>query len=286
MSLKNFKPTVWAAELFQELDKAHVLVSLCNREYEGEIKGYGDTVKINAVGDVTVGNYAPNVTSITPEQLTAAQTVLEIDQSKYFSFYIDDIDKAQTKPKVMGEAMRKAAHALADKADQLIAGFYTQSGSTALFLNSTAITVATTLDVLAMAAWKLDQKNVPKQGRWMLVPAWFHAYLVLNKLLETEGSVSADAEYNAGYVGKAFGFEIYMSNNLTTATATVTVNSHYGMAGTNRAISFAEQIVEMEAFRPEAKFADAVKGLHVYGAKVIDPNALVTLNIASSSISS
>jgi hypothetical protein len=279
-------PTLWSAKLFQELDKAHVLVPLCNRDYEGEIRGFGDTVKINAIGDITVGNYAPNVTSITPEQLSAAQTNLTIDQSKYFSFYIDDIDKAQTKPKVMGEAMRKAAYALADTADQLIAGFYTQSGTTALFLSSTAITVATTLDVLALAAWGLDKKNVPRNGRWMVIPPWFHAYLVLNKLLESEGSVTADEAYGAGYVGKVFGFDMYMSNNLTTSNAANTVNSHYGLAGTNRAISFAEQIVEMEAFRPEAKFADAVKGLHVYGAKVIDPNALVTLNITSTALSS
>ena len=279
-------PTLWSAKLFQELDKAHVLVPLCNREYEGEIRGFGDTVKINAIGDITVGNYAPNVTSITPEQLSAAQTNLTIDQSKYFSFYIDDIDKAQTKPKVMGEAMRQAAYALADTADQLIAGFYTQSGTTALFLSSTAITVATTLDVLALAAWGLDKKNVPRNGRWMVIPPWFHAYLVLNKLLESEGSVTADEAYGAGYVGKVFGFDMYMSNNLTTSNAANTVNSHYGLAGTNRAISFAEQIVEMEAFRPEAKFADAVKGLHVYGAKVIDPSALVTLNITSTALSS
>ena len=123
MSVANFKPTVWSAELFQELDKAHVLVNLCNRDYEGDISGYGDQVKINAVGAITVSNYAPNVTTITPQQLAAAQTILEINQAKYFAFYIDDVDQAQTKPKLMGEAMRKAAHALADTSDRLIAGF-------------------------------------------------------------------------------------------------------------------------------------------------------------------
>ena len=286
MSIKNFIPTVWASELLSSLDKAHVMVNICNRDYEGDIRSYGDTVKINALGEVTVGNYSPNVTSIAPEQLTAAQTVLEINQSKYFSFYVDDVDKAQSKPEIMSEAMRKAAYALADTADELIAGFYTETGSTSLFVSSTALTVATTLDLLALAQYNLDKKNVPTQGRWMVIPAWFQAYLTLNKILETEGSVNAEGAYVNGYVGRAFGFDIYMSNNLSTSNATNTVNSHYGLAGTKRAISFAEQIVEMEAFRPEAKFADAVKGLHVYGAKVVDPQSLVTLNITSTALSS
>lgn len=83
MSVRNFVPTIWSAKLFQELDKSHVLVPLCNRDYEGEISNYGDQVKINAVGDIAVNNYAPNVTSITPQQLDAQQTVLEIDKAKY-----------------------------------------------------------------------------------------------------------------------------------------------------------------------------------------------------------
>jgi hypothetical protein len=280
MSVRNFVPTIWSAKLFQELDKAHILVNLANRDYEGEIRGYGDQVKINAVGDVTVSDYAPNVTSITPQQMTAAQTILEIDQSKYFSFYIDDIDNAQTKPKLMGEAMRKAAYGLADVADQLIAGFHSDAGVT---VASTSLAAAGTdiLTPLAQTARRLDEANVPAQGRWLVVPPWFHARLVLNKVLETEGSVSAENAYTNGFVGRAFGFDIYMSNNLSTGVSTTATESHYGLAGTSRAISFAEQIVKMEAYRPENSFSGAVKGLHVYGAKVIDPNALVRINMST-----
>jgi hypothetical protein len=280
MSVRNFVPTIWSAKLFQELDKAHILVNLANRDYEGEIKGYGDQVKINAVGDVTVSNYAPNVTSITPQQLTAAQTILEIDQSKYFAFYIDDVDNAQTKPKLMGEAMRKSAYALADTADQLIAGFHSEAHVT---VASTALNASgeNILTPLAQTARRLDEANVPAQGRWMVVPPWFHARLVLNKVLETEGSVSAENAYTNGFVGRAFGFDIYMSNNLSTGVSATLDESHYGMAGTSRAISFAEQIVKMEAYRPENSFSDAVKGLHVYGAKVVDPNALVRINMST-----
>jgi hypothetical protein len=283
LSIRNFVPTIWSAKLFQELDKAHVLVARCNRDYEGEIRSFGDTVKINAVGDITVSNYAPNVTSVSPQQLTAAQTILEIDQAKYFAFYIDDVDNAQTNPKLMSEAVRKSAYALADTADQLIAGYYSQAGVT---VNSTAVTQTNALNVLSQTAQKLDENNVPSQGRWMVIPPWYHQFLILNKILETEGSVVADQAYTNGYIGRAFGFDMYLSNNLSTGVKSAgSFESHYGLAGTARAMSFAEQVVSVEAYRPENSFADAVKGLHVYGGKVIDPNALVALNICSTSTS-
>ena len=280
MSVAQFKPTIWSAKLFMELDKAHVLVNRCNRDYEGDISAFGDQVKINAIGDITVSNYAPNVTTITPQQLSAAQTILTIDQAKFFAFYIDDVDTAQVKPKLMGEAMRKSAYALADTADQLIAGFYSQAGVT---VASTSVTTANALSILADAGKALDEGNVPQGGRWLIIPPWFHAKLVLNKILETDGSVDANMAYGNGFVGRAFGFDIYMSNNLTTSNSTGTLGSHYALAGTSRAVSFAEQIVKMEAYRPENSFSDAVKGLHVYGSKVIDPNALISLNITTSS---
>ena len=246
-----------------------------------EISGYGDTVKINGLGDVTVSNYAPNVTSITPQQLSAEQTLLKIDQAKYFAFYLDDVDAAQVKPKLMAEAMRKSAVALGNESDQLIAGFYTDAG---VSVSSTSVTVANALWVLAEAAEGLDENNVPMQGRWMVIPPWFHSKLVLNKILETDGSVDANNAYGNGFVGRAFGFDIYMSNNLSTGIGGIAgLGSHYALAGTSRAMSFAEQVVKMEAYRPENSFSDAVKGLHVYGAKVVDPNALVSLSITTTS---
>jgi hypothetical protein len=282
LSVQNFIPTVWSAKLFQTLDKSHVLVNRCNRDYEGEISDYGDSVKINAIGEITIGNYQKNVTSITPEQLDDAQTILNIDQAKYFAFYVDDVDQAQTKPKVMGEAMRKAGYALADTADRFIAAKYSEAGNTVTGAGSTAVTSARVVGVLGYAGQLLDEKNVPTQGRWMVVPPWFHTKLVLAKILQTDGSVVADPEFANGYIGRAMGFDIYLSNNITT-TGTVPNVTSYVMAGHPRAISFAEQIVKMEAYRPENSFSDAVKGLHVYGGKVIDPNALVSITAIYSS---
>jgi hypothetical protein len=197
-----------------------------------------------------------------------------------FAFYIDDVDNAQTKPKLMSEAMRKAAYALGDDTDRAIAGLQAFAGSN---VQSTATLIANTLSILSQAAVALDRNNVPSQGRWVVIPPWYHQKLILNKVLQTDGSVDANQAYVNGFVGRAFGFDIYMSNNLSTGAVGVANQSHRAIAGTNRAISFAEQIVKMEAYRPENSFSDAVKGLHVYGRKVIDPNALVRLTIATAS---
>lgn len=287
MSVRNFVPTVWSAKLFQELDKAHILVNLCNRDYEGEITSYGDQVKINMVGDITVNTYSPNATTITPQQLNSAQALLNIDQAKYFAFYLDDVDAAQVKPKLMAEAMRKSAYALGDTADQFVAALYSDAGLTLTWSTAGPVTQTNAMSVLSQAAQALDESNVPSQGRWMVIPPWYHQLLVLNKILETEGSVGADDAYNNGFLGRAFGFNLYMSNNLSTGNKLLggLNESHRALAGTSRSISFAEQVVKMEAYRPEDSFSDAVKGLHVYGGKVVDSAALIDLAICSSSTS-
>lgn len=279
MSIRNFVPTIWSAQIFQELDTAHILVPLCNRDYEGEISNYGDTVRINSLGDITISNYAPNVTQITPQQLDAQQQVLEIDQAKYWAFYVDDVDRAQVKGNVFDEAMRKAAYALADDADQFVAAFWTDAGLT---VASSSAQPANALNILSDVARELDVANVPTQGRWLVVPPWFHQHMILAEILQTQGSIDANASYRNGFVGRSFGFDVYMSNNLSTgASGRAAARSHRALAGTNRAISWANQIVKTEAYRPEDAFSDAVKGLHVYGARVIDPNALVAVNISA-----
>lgn len=271
MAIQNFIPTIWSARLFSELDKSHVLVARCNRDYEGEISAHGDTVKINAIGDIDVNNYVKNSTTISPQELSDAQTILEIDQAKYFAFKVDDVDQVQSKPKVMQEAMRKAAYALRDNSDDYVAK---QHGSAGKKITATAQTSAKVIETMSLISNALHEKNVPQEGRWLVAPPWFISKLVLAKILQTDGSVGADTEFNNGWVGRCFGFDIYMTNNLVETAATPV---HQMLAGTNRAMTFAQQILKMEAYRPEGSFSDAVKGLYVYGHKVVDPNALVRI---------
>ena len=273
MSLNNFIPTVWSARLLERLKVAHVFANVVNTDYEGEISAYGDSVKINTIGDVTVSDYTKNTNIGDPEALDAVQTILQIDQAKYFNFQVDDIDQAQQKPKVMDAAMQEAGFALADTVDGFIADFHDQAHEE-VEENNLLTSHDDVYEVIAEAGQKLDEENVPRDGRWMVVPPFMNTAMVIAGIMDTAGSIDANQINQNGYVGRLLGFDIYMSNNLK-GDGTWT----YGMAGTRKAISYAEQIMDMEAYRPEKRFADAVKGLHVYGAKVVYPKALVRLKV-------
>ena len=123
MSL-SFIPTVWAARLLSALDKELVYgqTNVSNRDYEGDIRVAGNTVKIASIGDVTIGDYVKNTNISDPEILTDSEQSLLIDQSKYFNFYVDSVDRAQQNVNVLDEAMRRSAWALREEADTFLAG--------------------------------------------------------------------------------------------------------------------------------------------------------------------
>lgn len=278
MSLQNFIPTIWAGEILDTFQNSHVLASLCNRDYEGEIKQAGDTVKINAIGEISVASYVKNSTSITPEELQTAQTTLLIDQSKYFAFKVDDVDAVQANVTVMQKAMAKAAYKLSETADAAIAALYASAAHT---VTDATFDSALAFDTIAQAAQYLNEESAPKQGRWLVLPPWAITKLLLAKILNTEGSVNAENELSNGFIGTLMGFKVYESNNLY-QTGTAPNYTTIALAGVPEAISYAEQIVKVEAYRPEASFSDAVKGLHVYGYKVVQPKGLVAISLTYS----
>lgn len=281
MTVNRFIPEVWSAQLFQDYDTKTVLAPLCNRNYEGEIREAGNRVKINAVGPITVNTYTKNSTSdITVQDLTDSGTFLDIDQQKYFAFQIDDVDQAQTKPKLMAEAVRKSGLALAKDADDFIAGLYTQAGASTY----ASLTVATTdygfLTICGRAMQLLDEMDAPTEGRYAVIPPFVNAQMVKQNLYLTQG-LNASL-FTAGYLGRFMGFDVYMSNNLETGSTHSAASPVYeAMFGTRDAITFADQIVKTEALRMPGKFADEVRGMHVYGGKVIQPKALVNIEIRS-----
>ena len=111
------------------------------------------------------------------------------------------------------------------------------------------------------------------EGRWVVVPAWYHGLLLKDSRFVGNGTDYNKALIEGGEVGVAAGFKIWLSNNVpNTAGAKYKI-----IAGTNEAASFAEQILKTEAYRPEKRFSDAVKGLHVYGGKVVQPKCLSVL---------
>jgi len=164
MSLENFIPKIWSGKYLKQLEEEHIFVGLCNRDWEGDISEAGDTVKINSIGDITVNDYNKGSTTITPEQLTDASTILTVDQSKYFAFEIDDIDQAQQKPKVMGKAMQKSAQAIADVADSYIAGLYGDAGITPAKEDWTSSGDLDISDAVKKIRQNLWENNVPRNA--------------------------------------------------------------------------------------------------------------------------
>jgi len=269
MAIENFLPELWSTRINARLRKELVFGSICNRDYEGEIANYGDTVRINQVGPVTIGNYERNSTTITPQELNDFQTQLKIDQSPYFAFKVDDLDRAQANVNVMDEAIREATWGLRDHADRYIAGLWTEAGFTT---TSTAVGSVNVLAALLSLGQKLSENNVPRDGRWVVLPPWMITKLALAKVLVQDAGAGRDAFEN-GFQGRVAGFDVYESNNVFESGGTYKI-----MAGHRRAIAFAGQVnKEVEAYRPEGSFSDAVKGLYLYGAKVIYPDALVVL---------
>lgn len=283
MSLNNFIPAVWSGNLLANLNNAQVYAqpAVTNREYEGQISAHGDRVKINQIGRVTVFDYTKNTDMPAPEVLTDSQRELVIDQAKAFNFVIDDIDKAQTQPKVMGEATREASYALSDVADRYLAGLYVQAGSN---LGSTVapLTFDATTDayeLLVELAIKLDEANVPSIGRAAVIPPWFNGLIVRDQRFVGAGAAGAAQTLANGFAGRLAGFDIMVSNNVPTATDGTAGTSFKIQVSTPQARSYAEQIVETEAYRPERRFGDALKGLHVYGGKVVRPEAMAVAHV-------
>lgn len=275
MAITNFKPQIWSARLLVAWRKALVYGGpmVVNRDYEGDIADAGDVVKITSISDPTISDYVANSTTITPEELTDAQRNLVIDQSKYWAFKVDDIDKRQAKGNVIPEAMSRAAYKLADTADQYIAGLYTGVAA-ANNLGTIAVVAATPTDayddVLVPLKVTLDEADVPNEGRYCVVPPWFTGRLLRDdRFIRADASGTTDALRN-GLVGRAAGFNIMQSNN----TPNPTGDDNVIQAGVNAAISFAEQINKTEAYRPESSFSDAVKGLALYGAKLVRPDGI------------
>lgn len=320
MAFTNFIPEVWSARLLEHLDKVHVYASLMNRDYEGEIRAYGDTVHINQVGDITISDYTGSDIS-TPQELDSTMLDLVIDKAKYFNFQIKDVDNAQSNPKLVDSAMQRASYGMNDVIDQYLASLLLAGADQGNILagesNPVTPTSANAYDYLVDLGVVLNEANVPMMGRWVVVPPWFHGLLLKDPRFVGNGTGYSQAVLQGGLVGEAAGFQIHLSNNVpmtyrytkTTDTAVSSGKTYYTLidgqytavaspaagglssyyersatpalyqviAGTSAAGSFAEQLVELEAYRLEKNFSDAVKGLHVYGAKVVQPKALAVM---------
>lgn len=285
MAINAFIPEIWNAALLAALRKSLIYAGpgVINTDYEGDIQQGGDTVRITSISRPTVGTYVPGTTSIVPEQLVDAQRSLVIDQVKYWAFQVDDVNQRQAAGDVIPAATSEAAYALADVQDQFVAGLYTQAqaanvvapvaidttpdGTTNTWANQSSLAYDSILIPLKV---KLDEANVPSAGRYAILPPWLHGVMLRDPRFVKVNESGTDMGLRNGQVGRAAGFDILMSNNVPVPAAT----QYAVTAGVSSAITWASQIAKTEAYRPQSSFSDAIKGLSLYGAKVVRPDAL------------
>ncbi|MGG1644262.1 P22 coat protein - protein 5 domain protein [Paenibacillus sp. NRS-1782] len=271
MTVQHFIPTIWSARLNESLKKNLVYGNVVNTDYEGEIKGQGSTVKINSIGAVMIGNYDKVAGIGNPQELDATQKTLVIDQAKYFNFQVDDVDAAQANVNLLDGGIVEASYGLANVVDQYLAGFYTEVKAENTMGNDTTPVIPTkdtAYDLLIDLGVLLDENNVPESERFVVVPAWYYGLLLKDARFTKDPNI-----IRTGYVGDIDGMTVYKSNNVPNTTGA----KYKIIAGHKSAISFAGQVDSVEAFRPEKQFSDAVKGLQVFGAKCIKPEALAVL---------
>ncbi len=273
MAISNFIPTLWSENLYTQLDGQYIGVKHCNREYEGEIKQKGSVVNIVGVGAVNVFDYTKDTDMSTPQTLSDSASSLTINQAKAFNFQIDDIDRAQCTPKLMNQAMKVAAGALSKAADTYVYSLYANAGKT---ITEAATTVDNVIDKLIDARTELFKNNVSDANDIVIEVSPAVAALILKAKMQL--STDNTEALECGCIGNIGGCRVYVSNNIATTTASG-VTYYKCLARTRRAIAFAEQLSEINAYRPERRFADAVKGLHLYGAKVVYPQELVLLDL-------
>ena len=276
MAVKNFIPQIWSSRLLKHLDMNLVFKSLVNTDYEGEIKNFGDTVRVNQIGNIKVENWA-KTQNVVPQDLDSTQAILTIDQARYYAFQVYDADAAQANVNLMDAAMERAAFSLAKDIDTYIAQKYIDAGiemgDYEVKAESGTSTI-TAYDLITEVAAKLDEHNVPDAGRWLVVPPWFHAML----LRSIEYKLAVEDYKTTGVIPQVAGMKILKSNNIQTDEVSGEVY-YYLMGGTNMAISFAMQVQTTEAMRSASNFADVVRGLVLYGAKVFYPESLVSVRV-------
>jgi hypothetical protein len=263
LAYTNFKQTFWSKHIQHELEKKAILAEFCNREFQGEVK-QGNQVKILGVGRPTIGDYVGTDIG-TPETVADSSVFLTINKAKYFNFMVDDVDKAQSVPGLMESLMEEATIAMNLQIDTDIAALAVNAGglSATTQINSAA-TAKTAVDAAILA---LRENDVPITADVVMeIPPFVYQWLK-DKYIELD---TANSEMMAkGIMGFYDNIRVRVSNNLYNDGT-----DYYAMFRTKKAIAYVNQIDNVEPYRPEGLFSDAIKGLNVYGMKVVRPKEL------------
>lgn len=275
-SYSAFIPQIWSQKLATMLDKNCVMLQCVNKNYEGEIKTQGDTVKIIFPADVTISTVGTG--SIAYSELNPKSEDLVIDQQKFFAFKINDVANAQANQNIMNAHLDQAKKAIEVVQDAFLLGMQTNvpagnvvGGTTPVALDKTTI-----YKEFVNLALKLKNANALSSGQrpWVVINPTIESYLLQSSEFIGSHKV-ADETLREGAIGRIAGMDVLVSTNLTAVDG-----KYYVLAGTNEAITFASQLSKIESLRDKDSFSDLVRGLYLYGAKTVVPSALAKMVVA------
>ena len=289
-SASGFIPSIWSGKLVEKLYARTAFAEVSNTLYEGSIKGAGDTVQIRTTPSIVINDYEIGG-GLTYEKPVSDKVELQIDQAKSFSFEVNDVDAYQADIKLMegwsddaGQQMKIAidkdisAYAYTEAAaENAGATAGVESGSLNLGVAGTpvAITKTNILDTLVDCGTALDEQNVPDEGRYIMLPAWMNGMLKKSDLRDASIMGDATSAFRNGKIGMLDRFSVYVNNNMSTVTDGTTGNQATNVIfGHKKALTFASQMTNMETLPNPSDFGKLIRGLNVYGRKVIDPNAI------------
>lgn len=278
-SYSAFIPQIWSQKLNQLLEKNCVMLQCVNRNWEGEIKNQGDTVKIITPASVSVSTLTSN--DITYSALTPTSQDLVIDQKKFFAFKIDDVSQAQANTDIMEAHLSSAKKAIEEVQDAFLLGMHTNvTNANTVGSEDTPVTLSksTIYENFVNLALALKNSDAVNSGTrpWVVINPNIEAYLLQSPEFISAYNV-ADETLREGSIGRIAGMDVLVSTNLTAVDG-----KYYVLAGTNDAITFASQLSKIESLRDKDSFSDLVRGLYLYGAKTVQPNALAKMIVSAS----
>jgi hypothetical protein len=286
----NFIPEIWSGKLIENFYDATVLAAISNTDYEGEIRNMGDTVNVRTTPEITIRDYVKGQT-LTVETPDKPKIQLVIDKGEYFACVEDDIDKIQTDVNLMDTWSKDASERMKIKIDQRVltdllpdigafnkgATAGEQSSSYNLGTTGSPLTVtkdgasATTsvIDLIVDLGTVLDEANCPEAGRFLVIPAKMAGLIKKSELKDASLTGDGTSVVRNGRLGMIDRFTLYVSHNLNVSSGKTSL-----IAGHKMGFTFASQMTEMETIRSESTFGNIIRGLQVYGYKVVKPEAL------------
>ena len=289
----NWAPAIYSQKVQKFFRRASVVEDITNTDYAGEIENFGDTVNIIKEPSITVNDYARGQT-VNTETLADDQIQLTVDQGSYFAFKVDDIEERQSHVNFEALATSSGAYALKKNYDfNVLKAIYDGASTSAANTGTDGspidgdAAVDTLTDIMSAAKTVLDGADVPEENRWFVAPPAFYQQLRKAGAKVVDQSVMADGSASAMRNGMItdrplFGFRMYSTNAIAVSSGSA-ANKTFGSAGSNEyaflyghqsAVATANHIAKTELIRDPDSFSDIVRGLHVFGRKVLRTEAV------------